>query len=364
VAVAVTSAYLGLYWDISWHRSIGRDTFWSPPHVMIYACGILAGVAAAYLLFSTTFRRTSPLRGASIRVWGLRGPLGAFLCAWGGVAMIVSAPFDNWWHNAYGLDVKILSPPHVVLAAGFHAIELGAVVLTIAFMNRATDERARRALQRLLLYIGMTLVSQGFILQLEYIHRSFMHSAQFYGIVTAGTIGGLVAVGVTSRHRWACTIMAAGYTVIGIVLLWILPLVPAEPKLGPVYQQVTHFIPWEWPLLIVVPAVAVDLVLQRTRGWRRLLRAAAVSVVFLVVFFAAQWPFADFLMSPAARNWVFGAHYMDFGTPSTSEYARYLYIIEPTPERFWGVFGIAAVVSCMVAWMGLFVARWMETLKR
>ena len=32
--------------------------------------------------------------------------------------MITSAPFDNWWHEAYGLDVKILSPPHMLLAAG------------------------------------------------------------------------------------------------------------------------------------------------------------------------------------------------------------------------------------------------------
>ena len=28
-ALAVTSAYVGGYWDISWHRSIGRDSFWS-----------------------------------------------------------------------------------------------------------------------------------------------------------------------------------------------------------------------------------------------------------------------------------------------------------------------------------------------
>ena len=26
-ALAVTSAYLGGYWDIAWHRSIGRDSF-------------------------------------------------------------------------------------------------------------------------------------------------------------------------------------------------------------------------------------------------------------------------------------------------------------------------------------------------
>ena len=47
-ALAVTSAYVGGYWDISWHRSIGRDTFWSAPHMAIYACGILAGIAAGY----------------------------------------------------------------------------------------------------------------------------------------------------------------------------------------------------------------------------------------------------------------------------------------------------------------------------
>jgi len=38
-ALAVTSAYVGGYWDISWHRSIGRDSFLSAPHLAIYACG-------------------------------------------------------------------------------------------------------------------------------------------------------------------------------------------------------------------------------------------------------------------------------------------------------------------------------------
>ena len=54
-ALAVTSAYVGGYWDISWHRSIGRDTFWTPPHMAVYACGVLAGVMSAYLIFATTF---------------------------------------------------------------------------------------------------------------------------------------------------------------------------------------------------------------------------------------------------------------------------------------------------------------------
>src|SRR5712691_1484849 len=59
-ALAVTSAYVGGYWDISWHRSIGRDTFWTAPHMAIYACGVLAGISSAYLILTTTFQKSSP----------------------------------------------------------------------------------------------------------------------------------------------------------------------------------------------------------------------------------------------------------------------------------------------------------------
>src|SRR5438094_3373028 len=43
--VAATSAKVGVMWDISWHRSIGRDTFWTPAHLAIYLGGVLAGAA-------------------------------------------------------------------------------------------------------------------------------------------------------------------------------------------------------------------------------------------------------------------------------------------------------------------------------
>ncbi|MGZ3408135.1 MAG: hypothetical protein ACXVAN_16915, partial [Polyangia bacterium] len=116
--VAVTSAMIGGHWDISWHRSIGRDAFWTAPHIAIYLCGILAGVSSAYLILSTTFGDKRALAASSVSMWGFRGPLGAFVAAWGGVAMLTSAPFDDWWHAAYGLDVKIISPPHALLSLG------------------------------------------------------------------------------------------------------------------------------------------------------------------------------------------------------------------------------------------------------
>ena len=362
-ALAVTSAYVGGYWDISWHRSIGRDSFWSAPHMAIYGCGVLAAISSAYLILTTTLGRMTPVREASVRIWGLSGPLGSFLAAWGGVAMLVSAPFDNWWHNAYGLDVRIISPPHMVLAAGFFGIELGTIMLLLAFMNRATAEE-RPALQRLFLYVGGVAVSESLLIKLEYIARPDMHSALFYIVAVLGTLGILTTAAVASRQRWACTTMAAVYTGFGMAFLWILPLFPAQPKLGPVYRQITHFIPWEFPLLIIVPAFAIDLILQRTTTWRPIVRALAAGVAFLAVFIAVQWPFAEFLMTPLARNWVFGTGYMDFSTPARSVYSRFLFVPPEAAVQFWRGMLVATFTSCLMVWLGIHAGRSMQKVQR
>jgi len=363
-ALAVTSAYVGGYWDISWHRSIGRDTFWSAPHMAIYACGILAGISAGYLIFTTTFGRGGVLKDVSVRIWGLTGPLGAFISAWGGVAMLASAPFDNWWHNAYGLDVRIISPPHMVLAAGFFGIEFGTVMLLLAFMNRA-EPQVRPSLERLFLYVGGTALSESLLIKMEYISRSDQHNALFYTVVLLGTPLILTALAIASGRRWACTMMAGVYTAFALAFLWILPLFPAEPKLGPVYRQVTHFIPWEFPLLIIVPALVTDLILQRTGGWRPIVRAVAGGLAFFAVFVAVQWPFANFMMTPWARNWIFGTAYFDFSTPARSPWARYVFFYrEANAAQFWRGMLIAAFTSCLMMWVGLLAGRSMRQVRR
>ena len=206
-ALAVTSAYVGGYWDIAWHRSIGRDSFLSAPHLAIYACGIFAGITAGYLILTTTFGGASPMKDVSVRIWGLSGPLGAFICAWGGVAMLASAPFDDWWHNAYGLDVRIISPPHMVLAAGFFSIEFGTVMLMLAFMNRA-GRALRPALERMFLYVGGTGLCESLLIKMESISRADQHNARFYLVVMIGTPAILTALAIASERKWASTIIA------------------------------------------------------------------------------------------------------------------------------------------------------------
>src|ERR1700721_1281922 len=180
--VAITSSSIGGAWDVSWHRSIGRDTFWTPAHMAIYACGVLAGIICSWLIVKATFLRDPELSAASVSVFGLRAPLGIFLAGWGCVAVLTSAPFDNWWHNAYGLDVKIVSPPHALLILGLRGISTGVMFLILAAMNRAADVDAGgfKRLQRLFLYVaGLPIIGQMFFLQ-EYTWDVDLHQAAAY----------------------------------------------------------------------------------------------------------------------------------------------------------------------------------------
>ena len=47
--IAVTCSGVGSVWDISWHSSIGRDTFWTAPHILIYLSGVIAGLSCGYV---------------------------------------------------------------------------------------------------------------------------------------------------------------------------------------------------------------------------------------------------------------------------------------------------------------------------
>jgi hypothetical protein len=69
-ALAVTSTSVGLYWDISWHMSIGRDTFWTPAHLGIHFGAVVAGISSVFLILSTTFGKKSGLRATSMKMWG------------------------------------------------------------------------------------------------------------------------------------------------------------------------------------------------------------------------------------------------------------------------------------------------------
>jgi hypothetical protein len=356
VLFASTSVIIGVLWDISWHQTIGRDTFWTPAHLAIYLGGIVSGLTCGWIALSLTFGGDVAARAEAVRFWGFRAPLGAWVCIWGAFAMVTSAPFDDWWHNTYGLDVKILSPPHAVLAAGIAAIQLGAMLMALASLNRTRG--VDRRLQTMFLYSAGLMLLMFATLTTEYTGRWGMHRSLFYQVGAGVFPLVLVSAARASSARWPATTVAAVYTAVTFMMLWILPLFAGRPLLGPIHVQVERFIPPDPPLLLIVPAVAIDLMMRRWRSlgdWRL---AAGLAIAYLAVLLAVQWPFADFLTTSWARNWVFGVEHIAYMVPPEIQ-ARW-HQLNPPDDLVTGLSKALALgfVSTRVAlWWGNWMAR-------
>lgn len=112
VSLGVLLAAGGGSWDINNHLLNKPETFFAPPHAVLYTGAGTTVVGAVILLL--TLRHT----GKTIR------PIKLVLV---GVAMLVAAgPVDFAWHSAFGLD-GLLSPPHFVLVSGMVASSIGAL---------------------------------------------------------------------------------------------------------------------------------------------------------------------------------------------------------------------------------------------
>src|ERR1700744_2314363 len=79
---AALCVMVGVYWDISWHMTIGRDTFWTPAHLVIQAGGLIAGLTSGYVALKTTFAGSDAEKDAAVGFWGFRAPLGAWISIW------------------------------------------------------------------------------------------------------------------------------------------------------------------------------------------------------------------------------------------------------------------------------------------
>jgi hypothetical protein len=295
----------------------------------------------------------------------MRGPLGAWFAIWGAFAMITSAPFDDWWHNAYGLDVMILSPPHVVLALGMFGVMYGALLLVLARQNRGNDDGAGGERWSRLAYVhcaGVMLAMSSIIIT-EYSLPNDQHGATFYLVGSLLFPFALAGLGVASRLRWPATAIAACFMALMLVCAWTLQLFPATPRLSPIYNPVHHMVPLGFPLLLVVPALAIDVTMRRLRGRSDWLLAAAIAVAFLASFFVAQWFFSSFLLSAAADNPLFMGNHTWAYSDQLGSWTHEFWNAKEDPITLPKM-AMALAMAFVSARLGLARGRWMREVVR
>ena len=133
----------GLGWDIQWHMTIGRDSFWIAPHLMIYG-SVVVGLALGWGVLAYEWWR------------GIPSTRGFRLAALGLVLVVLAAPIDDLWHRLFGLDVTLWSPPHLLALFGSAVSTLGCLLIAVeTYPLQSWAGRAALVLGGAVLYGGV-----------------------------------------------------------------------------------------------------------------------------------------------------------------------------------------------------------------
>jgi hypothetical protein len=246
-------------------------------------------------------------------------------------------------------------------------ITFGALMLVLTRQNQLQNGEGGG----LFIYVGGVFVTLGAVFVLEYSFPNMQHAGVFYRVCALTFPIRLVAMGRAGRTAWPATGVAAVYLAIACLLNWILPLFPAQPKLAPIYNPVTHMVALPFPLLLVFPAAAIDLALRKSGGvggLRRMALALLLGALFLAVFVPVQWCFAQFLLSPHAENWFFaGNRVWGYGN-SVGEWTTRFWRTNPTSPGADLVtvrtLAVCWALASATSWLGLLLGGWMRKVRR
>ncbi|WP_329052818.1 hypothetical protein OG738_09070 [Amycolatopsis sp. NBC_01488] len=131
---------VGLTWDIQWHSDVGPDTFFTLPHLFLYAGSAVVGLASlAVVLLTTAARRAGRpvdqrVGGRVVNVFGktFAAPLGYLVSGVGAATFLLYGLWDQWWHGLYGFDAVIDSPPHIGLLLSITVSLIGTTAVFAA----------------------------------------------------------------------------------------------------------------------------------------------------------------------------------------------------------------------------------------
>lgn len=134
-AAVLVVGTLSTYWDVATHVDVGRERFLTPAHVGLYASVLVTAIAIALSGLADHFRAGDSFLSA------LRHPFtnlrpGIGVAGAGMLTALVAAPFDSAWHEIYGIDVTIWSPPHLLGIFGVAAATLGLAALVAPAATR------------------------------------------------------------------------------------------------------------------------------------------------------------------------------------------------------------------------------------
>jgi hypothetical protein len=270
LAVAAIAGMLGGTWDAAWHVTLRRESFWSPPHLLLYTGTTLSLiVSAAAILGVHVLRWPTPGPWVSL---GRPVPLGFAFVAVGAALVLGAAPLDDFWHRTFGADVDVWSFPHLVALFGGAVINIGAV-MAIGADQRRVGGRAWGHRALMLLFLSVLVWTMMFSLNWYTLVLARWRDSFQYPILAALVAPAALVVAARTFGPGGATLAVLGYSVYTVA---------AHYALAGLGYALLPF-----PPMLLVPALVMDLIVRAARGpgWAR---AVAAGLLFAPVFLAAE----------------------------------------------------------------------------
>ena len=303
--IALAAMYLSGHWDAAEHARGAVDSFWYPPHY-----GIYFGILAAALLSGA---------GLLLLVWG--SPVSPFraLAQNPALSMVVianllgftGAPADALWHEVFGIDLTVWSPPHLHILLGEMLAALACAVYFLA-PPRPGDElfaplRTQslvRTLSIVAVFVLALLISAFLFLEYEAGVRSREVLARprwaFPVLWTWFLAFTFAVVSAATRRAGMATAVALAYDLARLLALaFDRTVLDYEGSIA--FPLLLAALPWDITLFVLLRR-------HRNPSLRSWLLAGAVTAVAVTIttplFFAALDVAPELTVTPWTRFWL------------------------------------------------------------
>lgn len=135
------TARLGLATDLQWHLDVGRDSMWTPPHIMIFAGFPICALLSLYYVLVTTRDHKTGMELSGVRILGFVAPGSVWMIVLGTFSLGVGGLYDDYWHAQFGIDTTVITPPHMLTLFGGMLAEFASVLLVRDLINHDTENR-------------------------------------------------------------------------------------------------------------------------------------------------------------------------------------------------------------------------------
>lgn len=276
ITIALFTAVLAGTWDVWWHGALGRESFWSPPHLLLYVSVIVAIGTGFYGWWKMIEK------------------------SWKWLAIVLflipaSAPFDELWHRIFGVEpvnspLIIWSPPHVILALAL----IGSFLFLFWHLRRDEDLVARHILQSIALASALSLAL--FLASpLEPIGPYHL-----IGFVGAGIGTALIVFAILFAQE-RMQRFASASSVAGVFML--ISAMNFGEKLSPTVNIQPHDHPPSWLMIFscLVPAAIIDLL----RGYPLWLRGGLAGLLHASILYGFSSQFFEPQFQYSSQNmWI------------------------------------------------------------